>query len=259
MHYAIRWRHLLAATVDGFVLYIPSAVLITTAALFWGDITANWEELLLIGFIVQVCADWLYRAVLESSSQRATFGEQALGITVTDLDGNQLTFGAASKRNFRKVISGFFIFVMILFGGYGLVGPFAMLSAIKSGLAEQDMEKLSENIDFPTLRRNLREQFMAAASKKSGTEIEGKPRAGLAAGYASRVDAMLDTNVTPAGLASLLKFMESRDAQLLYDSPTTFSVRVPSKKNGKLRFILKRQGLSWRLVNVVIPMDEAGK
>jgi hypothetical protein len=80
--------------------------------------------------------------------------------------------------------------------------------------------------------------------------------------------------VTPSGLASLMEGKKSKegesdgpvdrdkifeDAQLGYDSLDTFSVRVPNKEGGELQLILKRQGLSWKLVNVVIQMDEAGK
>jgi uncharacterized RDD family membrane protein YckC len=86
-------------------------------ALFWHDVAAAWAELMVIGCIVFCCSIWLYRAVLESSSQRATFGKQALGLTVTDLDGNQLTFGAASTRHFGKIISGF-CFIGYIFAAF---------------------------------------------------------------------------------------------------------------------------------------------
>ena len=117
MQYASFWKRALADSVDGVVLMIPVAVLVTTVALFWSDVPARGAELLLIGFIVLHFTAWLYRAVLESSSQRATFGKQALALTVTDLNGNQLTCGAASKRHFGKFISGFLFigFIMAAF------------------------------------------------------------------------------------------------------------------------------------------------
>ena len=174
----------------------------------------------------------------------------------------------------KKVIVAI-VCLVVLLGGYAVAGPYMTLSAIKTGLVDQDTEKLSENIDFPVLRENLREQFMAAAMKKSGNELEGNPFAGLAAGFAAKmVDGLLDTMVTPSGLASLMEGKKSKegesdgpvdrdkifaDAKLGYDSLDTFSVRVPNEKGEELRLILKRQGLSWKLANVVIPLDEAGK
>ncbi len=44
-------------------------------------------------------------------------GKQALGLAVTDLNGNQLTFGAASKRHFGKFISGF-LFIGFIMAGF---------------------------------------------------------------------------------------------------------------------------------------------
>ena len=117
MHYASLWKRALARLLDEVVLAIPVAVLVKLAALFRHDLAAAWAELLLLGFIVLHFTTWLYRAVLESSSQRATFGKQALGLTVTDLNGNQLTFGAASKRHFGKFISGF-CFIGYIFAAF---------------------------------------------------------------------------------------------------------------------------------------------
>lgn len=52
----------------------------------------------------------------ESSPKQATLGKQALGIYVTDLDGNQITFLKATLRYFAKILS-----TLILFIGYIMV------------------------------------------------------------------------------------------------------------------------------------------
>src|SRR5262249_38555163 len=41
---------------------------------------------------------WLYSSLLESSPWQATLGKKALGILVTDLEGNRITFRRASGR-----------------------------------------------------------------------------------------------------------------------------------------------------------------
>lgn len=56
-------------------------------------------RLLLFGLIWLV-AKWLYFALLESSTWQATLGKKALGLSVTDLQGNRLTFGHATGRFF---------------------------------------------------------------------------------------------------------------------------------------------------------------
>jgi uncharacterized RDD family membrane protein YckC len=52
-------------------------------------------------FVIQ----WLYFALMEST-RGATLGKMALGVIVTDMDGNRPSFGRASGRYFAKIISG---------------------------------------------------------------------------------------------------------------------------------------------------------
>jgi uncharacterized RDD family membrane protein YckC len=51
-------------------------------------------------------AKWLYFAYLESGEKQATWGKQALGIYVTDLAGQRVTFGRATARFFAKIVTG---------------------------------------------------------------------------------------------------------------------------------------------------------
>ena len=91
--------------------------------------------------------------------------------------------------------------------GYAAAGPFMTMREIRTGLQSQDQEKLSENIDFPTLRQNLKDQLNAAMVKHvtSAPELKGNPFAGLAVALVPMfVDRMVDTIITPAGLANLM-------------------------------------------------------
>jgi uncharacterized RDD family membrane protein YckC len=56
--------------------------------------------------LVGVAIGWLYYAGLESSSQMATLGKKALGLKVTDLQGQQVDFLHATGRYFGKILSG---------------------------------------------------------------------------------------------------------------------------------------------------------
>lgn len=62
---------------------------------------------------------------MESSSWQGTLGKKALGLRVTDLEGNRVGFGRATGRYFAKIVSG-----LILFIGYIMVG----FTAKKQGL-----------------------------------------------------------------------------------------------------------------------------
>lgn len=74
--------------------------LIITASLIFGVIT------------------WLYFAIMESSVARATLGKLALGIKVTDIRGNKISFMKATGRYFGKIISGLILCIGYLMAGF---------------------------------------------------------------------------------------------------------------------------------------------
>lgn len=54
---------------------------------------------------------WLYNAILHASRWQATLGKRAMGIIVTDLEGNRIGFGKATLRFAGKIISTFIFFL----------------------------------------------------------------------------------------------------------------------------------------------------
>jgi uncharacterized RDD family membrane protein YckC len=71
---------------------------------------------LMTGFALSVFIMWLYEALMTSSSKQATVGKLALGLRVTDLAGNRISFGRATARVLSKYVSS-----AILFIGYLMV------------------------------------------------------------------------------------------------------------------------------------------
>lgn len=70
------------------------------------------------GNLLGLLVGWLYSASLESSPRQGTLGKMALGIKVTDMAGERISFGQASGRFFGKVISSFLFgigYLMIAF------------------------------------------------------------------------------------------------------------------------------------------------
>ena len=57
---------------------------------------------------------WVYYAVLESSSMQGTLGKRVVGIIVTNLQGNKISFGKATGRYFAKSI-GFLFWIGAFF------------------------------------------------------------------------------------------------------------------------------------------------
>jgi uncharacterized RDD family membrane protein YckC len=58
-----------------------------------------------LGFAIQL----VYYAYFESSERQATLGKQAMGLVVTDLNGNRISFGTAAVRFLSKILSGIII------------------------------------------------------------------------------------------------------------------------------------------------------
>jgi uncharacterized RDD family membrane protein YckC len=70
--------------------------------------------------VVSLLVMWLYHAICESSSWQGSVGKKLLGIRVTDMYGQRISFGKATGRHFGKLLSGMILgigFIMIAFTG----------------------------------------------------------------------------------------------------------------------------------------------
>ena len=72
-----------------------------------------------LGFAaVAMIGGWLYFALMESSSKQGTLGKMAIGMKVTDLNGNRISFGKASGRFFGKILSGIILYIGFIMAGF---------------------------------------------------------------------------------------------------------------------------------------------
>ncbi len=105
-----------ADTVLGFILGIdmtsPGGIQATVRA------EIRQAAAAFLGMIVDSAILWLYWALFESSGLQATLGKMALGIKVTDLHGNPISFGKATGRNFAKFISALILGIGFLMAGW---------------------------------------------------------------------------------------------------------------------------------------------
>ena len=122
--YAGFWLRLVAHLVDGVIVGMAAMILIVPLFFLMGGVAlissfphgsdvrpdparlGAFFSLVLVLVAVSVLAQWLYYAYLESGEKQATWGKQILGLYVTDLAGNRITFGRASGRFFAKMITG---------------------------------------------------------------------------------------------------------------------------------------------------------
>lgn len=103
MDYAGFWMRFIAFNIDFFVLWVVLLIMY------------------LVGFdsyLFSLILTALYYSLMNSSSTQATLGKMALGLIVTDTEGNRVTFLRALLRYFVSIISGFILLI-----GY-LIQPF---------------------------------------------------------------------------------------------------------------------------------------
>jgi uncharacterized RDD family membrane protein YckC len=124
--YAGFWLRLAAALIDGILLFVALLIIFTPIAFVLGVFGAlsrlpqnSIDQLTsLYSFAANILGTflgWLYYAGMESSSRQATLGKMAVGIKVTDLNGNRISFGRATGRHFAKWVSD----LTFIFLGFG--------------------------------------------------------------------------------------------------------------------------------------------
>jgi uncharacterized RDD family membrane protein YckC len=115
VEYAGFWRRVAAVLIDGLIL----SVVTVPAGLSMGDGDPTGPGTLSPGLVtLSTVVQWLYYALLESSSKQATVGKMALGIRVTDLDGGRISFGRATGRYFGKFLSGLILGIGFLMAAF---------------------------------------------------------------------------------------------------------------------------------------------
>jgi len=111
LQYAGFWKRFAALFVDVLILLIPQALFgYLVGIAFVNRMTSTDPVQNYIGFEIwsrgiALGIAWLYFSLLESSKHQATIGKMALGLVVTDLAGNRISFARATGRFFGKILS----------------------------------------------------------------------------------------------------------------------------------------------------------
>lgn len=132
--YAGFWRRVLAYLLDTilcWIVFIPLSLIMgigmfgTNPSSYSGNDPAAAAHAaisalpgLMLFVLVEMFAIWLYFALMESSKNQGTLGKMALGLRVTDLDGNRLTFGRATGRFFAKLLSSITLCIGFMMAGF---------------------------------------------------------------------------------------------------------------------------------------------
>lgn len=115
MSYAGFWKRVAAAIIDGIITTTVGSMFVTVMVAGGIEDATVLQDMANIFAIILA---WLYFAVMESSPTQGTLGKMALGIKVTDIEGNKIGFVRASGRHFGKIISALILligFIMVSF------------------------------------------------------------------------------------------------------------------------------------------------
>jgi uncharacterized RDD family membrane protein YckC len=103
--YAGFWRRFAAAFVDGVLIWIVTFIVVFAIA-FVFELAAPRTGLGTgLATAAALAIGVLYYPLLESSKAQATWGKRALGIMVTGLQGERISFWQALGRSLAKLIS----------------------------------------------------------------------------------------------------------------------------------------------------------
>lgn len=170
----------------------------------------------------------------------------------------------------------FGLLALALLVGGGIAGPYLTLYQIRTAIKEQDPARLADQVDFSTLRGNLKDQINARTAQATPPQWRDSPLSALALGLTTQLaDHAVDTLITPPGLASLMAGYGPRpatvppadpdspgtepptdpfrNARTRFDSPNRFSVQARTSRGDLVQFVLSRHGLKWRLSNILLP------
>jgi len=158
---------------------------------------------------------------------------------------------------------------------YLVAAPYITVNQMKSAAESQNGEALSEHIDFPSVRQSLKDQMNAMFLKEMSKDenMKDNPFAAIGMVFAGvMVDKMVDAYITPAGITQLMSGEKPKskpeegtsdgsnrkplsDASMGYESLNKFVVKVKDAGGGESRFVLRRQGISWKLTEIIFPLQ----
>ncbi|MBE2211353.1 MAG: DUF2939 domain-containing protein [Xanthomonadaceae bacterium] len=168
--------------------------------------------------------------------------------------------------------------VLLALAGWIAAGPYMAIHGIRQAVESQDIRALERHVDYPKLRANIKAQIEDRIAReigqRFGTQVTGSAASSVA-GMLS--DSAVDAMVSPAGIAILLQghslverargnvapgggltsgpapYDPLKGAKTRFVSPSRFIATVQSADGKSVDFVFERQGLRWRLTDILLP------
>ena len=158
-------------------------------------------------------------------------------------------------------------------------GPWLAIRGIEQAIEQRDTAKLERHVDFPRLRSNLKAQLDDRIVRLAGDKVAGNLLGAVALAMTGNATTVaVEALATPLGIGALLQghvlwqrasgdtrgeglnaqtepARPLQDARYRYQSLSHFSATVQHPDGSHTVFLLQRQGLRWRLVDIRLPED----
>lgn len=135
LKYAGFWWRFLAYILDAiiigviqWIIVVPVLALIGFSAASAASNGMNEAEAIgmvgaivgtaMITYLALIVLMWLYFAIMESSKFQGTVGKIAIGLVVTDMEGNRISFARATGRYFGKILSSLIFMIGYILAGF---------------------------------------------------------------------------------------------------------------------------------------------
>jgi len=122
--YAGFWRRFVAINIDGLIITIP--LLIITTVMVLNELNNSYNNgyytepsgaSTALVYLVAFSLNLLYFAGMQSSKWQATIGKKMMGIKVTDMEGNRISFLRATGRLLGTYVSTFILYIGYIMAG----------------------------------------------------------------------------------------------------------------------------------------------
>lgn len=165
----------------------------------------------------------------------------------------------------------------VLLAGYVAAGPYLAIRGLSQAIEQRDTARLDRYVDFPMLRANLRAQLDDYVVRRAGPDVQSNLVGALLLTAGQRLSGTaVDAMVTPVGIGALLEGhalwkrasndLETADAYAppkaarplqgathRFESLSRFTATTHTDQ-GSVVFVLQRQGLRWKLVDIRLPL-----
>jgi hypothetical protein len=174
-----------------------------------------------------------------------------------------------------KKLTSIVAVLLLALAAWLAAGPWLTIRAMRMAIEADDAAALAAQVDFPAVRASLKRQFADRIVRAAGPDAQASVLGAIALRAATGAGSMaVDALVNPLGLTALVQGRSAwraavgdvappdparpaprpfEGADCRYDSLARFSATLPDDDGRPVVFVLGREGLRWKLVDVRLP------